>query len=372
MSHSPCSLRPLPSRWPSLWLRRAPSAPAPSSAASPAASPAASWLRRSLLASGGLALLLGAAACGSSHSAATPPPASSAKPAAGGAEAVAALEAEANAAYAAKRHAACARGFTEVAAHLAVPSRQRGALYNAACCHVLAGELDAGFAALDRAVALGLRDRAQLLDDPDLAPARADPRWAPWLARFDAGVAAWEQTLGDAPLRRELLALVVEDQAARAAMIKDWSDPAAKAAVEAIDRRSTARLKEVVARHGWPSFALVGEDGAHAAWLLVQHADLDPAFQKECLAKMAPLVERAQASGIDYAYLTDRVAVAEGRPQRYGTQFDERREPRPIEDEANVDVRRAALGMPSMAAYRAMMLEMYGPPQAAPATPAAR
>lgn len=348
----------------------------PSALPTPPALPASPRLRRSASSSRrrsgalsialALSLALGAAACGSSHVTTAAAPAA---PAALDASAVAALDAEATAAYEAKQYAACARGFTEVAAHLAVPSRQRGALYNAACCHALAGELDAGFAALDRAVALGLRDRGQLLGDPDLAPVRADPRWAPWLARFDADVAAWEQTLGDAPLRRELLALVVEDQAARAAMIKDWSDPAAKAAVEAIDRRSTARLKEVVARHGWPSFALVGEDGAHAAWLLVQHADLDPAFQKECLAKMQPLVERAQASGIDYAYLTDRVAVAERRPQRYGTQFDERREPRPIEDEANVDARRAALGMPSMAAYRAMMLKMYGPPPATP-TPA--
>lgn len=364
MHRSPCSLRSprllraLPSLPSSPLLRRSAS---PCSSASPS-------LRRAWLPSLALALVLAlGAACGSSQVPAAPPAAAPSAPAALDASAIAALDAEATAAYEAQRYAACARGFTEVAAHLAVGSRQRGALYNAACCHALAGELDAGFAALDRAVALGLRDRAQLLDDPDLATVRADPRWAPWLARFDASVAAWEQTLGAAPLRRELLALVVEDQAARAAMIKDWSDPAAKAAVDAIDRRSTARLKEVVARHGWPSFALVGEDGAHAAWLLVQHADLDPAFQKECLAKMQPLVERGQASGIDYAYLTDRVAVAEQRPQRYGTQFDERREPRPIEDEAHVDARRAALGMPSMAVYRAMMLKMYGPPPAAPA-----
>lgn len=360
MSRSPRSPRSLPSLPSSpLFLRSA----SPCSSASPS-------LRRSWLPSLALVLALGAA-CGSSQVPAAPPAAAPSAPATLDASAVAALDAEATAAYEAKQYAACARDFTEVAAHLAVRSRQRVALYNAACCHALAGELDAGLAALDRAVALGLRERVQLLDDPDLAPARADPRWAPWLARFDADVAAWEQTLGDAALRRELLALVVEDQAARAAMIKDWSDPAAKAAaeaaVDAIDRRSTARLKEVVARHGWPSFALVGEDGAHAAWLLVQHADLDPAFQKECLAKMQPLVERAQASGIDYAYLSDRVAVAERRPQRYGTQFDERREPRAIEDEANVDARRAALGMPSMAAYRAMMLKMYGPPPAAPA-----
>ena len=67
----------------------------------------------------------------------------------------------------------------------------------------------------------------------------------------------------------------------------------------------------------------------------------------------SPLLERAAAAGEAerewVAYLTDRVCVNEGRPQVYGTQMahDEKglAVPRPIEDEANVDRRRAAMGM---------------------------
>jgi hypothetical protein len=50
----------------------------------------------------------------------------------------------------------------------------------------------------------------------------------------------------------------------------------------------------------------------------------------------------------DVAYLTDRVCINRGRGQLYGTQFtqeDGRHIPRTIEDEANIDARRAEVGM---------------------------
>ncbi len=40
-----------------------------------------------------------------------------------------------------------------------------------------------------------------------------------------------------------------------------------------VDQANTAWLTELIARRGWPGRTLVGKDGAHAAWLLAQHAD---------------------------------------------------------------------------------------------------
>lgn len=163
----------------------------------------------------------------------------------------------------------------------------------------------------------------------------------------------------DAALRDELLALREEDQRARAA----WQagEDGADERLLAVDERTTARMKEIVAAHGWPGRSLVGDDGASAAWLLVQHADQDRAFQRACLDKMAEAVARGEASATDHAYLVDRVAVGEGRRQVYGTQFDEQLEPRPIEDEAHVDERRSAVGLSALAEYRRHMHERYGP-----------
>lgn len=161
-------------------------------------------------------------------------------------------------------------------------------------------------------------------------------------------------------LHDELLALASRDQDARIALIENETS---LATVEEIDRQTTARMKELVAALGWPGRTLVGENGAHAAWLLVQHADRDLAFQRHCLALMGPLIATGEVSAIDHAYLYDRVAVAESRPQRFGTQFGPDREPRPIEDSQDVDARREALGLCSMAEYREEMLKMYGPPK---------
>jgi len=80
-------------------------------------------------------------------------------------------------------------------------------------------------------------------------------------------------------LRAELLRRMDKDQAARHA--RDM------AAVEAADADNLPWLKQLVAEHGWPGASMVGTDGAHAAWLLTQHADRDPAFQRECLGLLA-------------------------------------------------------------------------------------
>jgi len=168
-------------------------------------------------------------------------------------------------------------------------------------------------------------------------------------------------------LRDELLKRVEQDQAIRNELIshgvKD-PDKAILARMQAIDAANTERMKAIVKQYGWPGPELVGQDGSEAAFLLVQHADL--AFQKE----MLPLVEKAYKSGgltgQDYALLLDRVLVGEGKPQVYGTQVKEWKgeEPvlQPIEDEPNVDKRRAAVGLFPLAEYRDILKRMYFPP----------
>jgi hypothetical protein len=183
----------------------------------------------------------------------------------------------------------------------------------------------------------------------------------------------------DPQLRRELLERVAVDQKARNAIVA-WTkahgpfDPSRATAVESaawdkltaamieIDRANTRWLKDVAEQHGWPTESLVGADGANAAWLLVQHADLAPDFQRRCLDLMTRLPAR-EVSRKNVAYLTDRVLVAEGKPQRYGTQFhvvDGQPRPRPLEDPANVDRRRAAVGLAPLAEYAKTIEKNYG------------
>lgn len=272
------------------------------------------------------------------------------------------IEEQATTAYESKQYQRCAELWMRSAA-----GRPHGtssdAHYNAACCHALNGQVDLAFASLEHALGAGFRDQAHLMGDSDLASLRGDPRWRQFTASLDERIAAWEKTLGDPVLRREILAMVREDQRLRFAAIQNkFQEKELAAQIEAVDRRNTQRMKAIVDARGWPGRSLVGKDGAHAAWLLVQHADLDLPFQKRCLAAMEPQIHRGEVEPMNYAYLVDRIAVAEKRKQVYGTQFGENRQPRPIEDEAHVDERRKAVGLETLTEYKAQMLRLYGPP----------
>jgi hypothetical protein len=116
-----------------------------------------------------------------------------------------------------------------------------------------------------------------------------------------------------------------------------------------------ARLIEIFDEHGWPGHDLVGEEGSTAAWVIAQHSDLDLAFQERALELITEAVAQDDASPGDLAYLTDRVAVAKGEPQTYGTQIrcDGKKPvpPTPIADPDAVEGLRAEAGLESLAAY---------------------
>jgi hypothetical protein len=268
----------------------------------------------------------------------------------------------ANAAYAAGRFSDCAVAWQAVAKSGGSISAG-DALYNAACCYGKAGKTDRAFALLDAASAAGFHDPAQAAVDADLSTLHGDARWPTTLTRIKERAAAWEKSLVAPTLRRQLLAMIADDQAAREAWLAAQGQAtkakALGAKVQAGDREHTQALRAAIVKYGWPSRRVVGDDGAHAAWLLAQHADADLPLQKEVLTRMKPLVASGEVAAADYAYLYDRVAVAEHRPQLYGTQFDGA-EPFPIADAAHVDERRRAIGLSSLAEYKKLLIDKLG------------
>ncbi len=239
--------------------------------------------------------------------------------------------------------------------------------YNAACSSALAGRKGAAFRWLEESIERGWRDVSHLNNDSDLESLHSDPRWTPMVQECVAANESFLKSIEYPKLCLELLEMQETDQMVREMghRVDGHGDEDTVHSLHGndmydVDARNTARMKEIVEQFGWPTKSKVGREAATAAWLLVQHADADPVFQRYCLDLMSETAAE-EVSTVDVAYLTDRVLVNEGKRQLYGTQFwyqGGKLVPRPIEDEGNLEKRRQDAGMTSFAEY---LRHMSGP-----------
>jgi hypothetical protein len=154
----------------------------------------------------------------------------------------------------------------------------------------------------------------------------------------------------NAQLRQRLLDMVEEDRRVHTELsrtgeiFKGYAPRLAE-----VNRRNAAALEAIIEEHGWPGKSLVGDDGSHAAWFILQHAIERPDLQRRGLALVRAAVACGEAAPAQAAYLEDRISFYERRPQRYGTQFDwdaeGRMSPWLLRDPERVDEYRAAVGL---------------------------
>jgi hypothetical protein len=164
----------------------------------------------------------------------------------------------------------------------------------------------------------------------------------------------------------DLQVMLKADEAMRelvdpATVIGAKSAPPALQRSQLVDRVNTRRLEDWVHRCGWPRRSTMGDAAVGAAWLLVQHADQSPAFQARALEMVRSAVTAGEESPSDLAYLSDRLDVAAGRPQLYGTQGLIEGECKfrllPVDDPKKVDERRKALKWPALDEYKRLVLK---------------
>jgi hypothetical protein len=188
-----------------------------------------------------------------------------------------------------------------------------------------------------------------ILSEPDCIAARI-------LSDLGVADATRQRLISVIELREELLRRLELDQAPmREMQVGQMVNPDHVERLAAIMRDNAAWLADTIHDWGWPGRSLVGDDGADAAWLLAQHSDHDPAFQRECLDLLTAAAARGDARQSNVAYLTDRVLLKERGIQLYGTQFTNGPggpEPQPIEDPDGVDERREAMDLMSLAEYK--------------------
>lgn len=116
------------------------------------------------------------------------------------------------------------------------------------------------------------------------------------------------------------------------------------------DSSMIAALRATAATRGsvWPTKSVVGGAGTRAVWLLSLR---DTALARAALKRMMEAGPE-ESSAADVATLEDRVRLASGRKQIYGTQIVRENGAvrlASLEDSAHVDLRREGAGLPPIA-----------------------
>lgn len=122
--------------------------------------------------------------------------------------------------------------------------------------------------------------------------------------------------------------------------------------MERVHKENAARLKKIIDTIGYPTAPKVGEAASEAAWLIVQHSISEPQFMRGCYALISQNPQDVSPQNL--AYLHDRICYFEGRPQRYGTQFDDRGL-YPVEDWEEMVQLRKKLGLSEL--YQGLIIE---------------
>lgn len=183
------------------------------------------------------------------------------------------------------------------------------------------------------------------------------------LLLLNASVVTFGQAKIDSVLYKKLSTMFKEDQKWRIESARLYNHQKSDYDRESVDKNwatadslNKAEAKRIIAQHGYPGYSLVGESGSSKFWAIVQHCDDDVAFQQKVLLLMKKEVDRKNASGENYAYLTDRVLTNLNQKQLYGTQGindpkTKKWAPLPIKDAAHVEARRKAMGMMPLKQY---------------------
>jgi hypothetical protein len=128
---------------------------------------------------------------------------------------------------------------------------------------------------------------------------------------------------------------------------------AERSKVEEVDRENASYLRKLAAEVGWIDEARFGREAALAALRVVDHGGDLPLALTALPEIRKGIDERSRAAyGDPYARLYDQLQLAIGGLQRYGTQRgirpDRAEVVRPLADPAQVDERRAELGLPPL------------------------
>ena len=128
--------------------------------------------------------------------------------------------------------------------------------------------------------------------------------------------------------------------------------------------KHTVRLCEILKTSGWPTTTVVDRSGVLSAFEILK-SSASYEMQRDLLPVIVAAIKKDPLQKSEFAGLFDRLRVSAGMKQLFGTQAVSAGGfliLYPIEDESNVDARRAEFGLSTMRQNIANMERIYGKP----------
>lgn len=215
----------------------------------------------------------------------------------------------------------------------------------------------------DKAVEISCGTASKVMEDadqyPELNPFRESELGKLTLANIETTAKAIGLNLA---LLKELDQLKTEDQRPRLEMneigakyakgspeyqkfMHDW---------ERTDSICLSKAEAIIQQYGYPGKTMVGADRQDVIWLILQHSPLEK--QEQYFPLIDAAAQKGEMSKSAWALMVDRIRMRKGQPQIYGSQVvpDEVTGGNKfftIEDEANVNKRRAEVGLGPLEEY---------------------
>lgn len=156
-----------------------------------------------------------------------------------------------------------------------------------------------------------------------------------------------QTTIDTSAIKKQLYAIFERDQKTR-------TKGDSTNFVRYIDSTNLVQIETLVNKYGWLNKSFVGGRGNQAAFYVIQHSELET--QVKYLPIIQASVYKGESNAYDLAMLQDRILMRQEKKQIYGSQVVINKttgapEFYPIEDEKNVNERRAKVGLGTIEEY---------------------
>ena len=133
---------------------------------------------------------------------------------------------------------------------------------------------------------------------------------------------------------------------------------------DSIFSKHKKRVESLFNKFGFLGINELGKSGTYDFWLIVQHSDEFPEFQRKVLKSMKKELKKENANPQNYAYLQDRVNANSGKKQVFGTQVEytengQAKAKNGLVDSLNIDKLRKKYNLEPLKKYLNEMTEMH-------------